>query len=308
MTRSGRTGAGMVILGHPRSGTTLLRRLLDAHSDIAAPPETFLFGAAARFIESTLTAGGNDVGVLAALDYLGFDDDETLARLRGLCFGFLDEYADKCGKVRWAEKTALDAFHIDAIERICGDHVHYIGMVRHPFSVAASCIEFCDAMGTYPPVLHAYVRQWPQPLEAFVRSWIDVTKALVALGEHRADRVIVLRYEDLVEDPEGVIGDLLEFVDADPATDFVASALARTGQLGFSDHKTYASRDVHSQAVERWRSLPEPQIRRLAPLVEDWLDLLGYPKIDAEPVEDPTEGRRRYLHALGAGAFNPDDG
>ncbi|MCA9663328.1 MAG: sulfotransferase, partial [Myxococcales bacterium] len=32
---------GIIVLGAPRSGTTLLRRLLDAHPNIACPPETY---------------------------------------------------------------------------------------------------------------------------------------------------------------------------------------------------------------------------------------------------------------------------
>ena len=40
---------GIVVLGVPRSGTTLLRRLLQAHPHIACPPETNLLSAASRF-------------------------------------------------------------------------------------------------------------------------------------------------------------------------------------------------------------------------------------------------------------------
>lgn len=304
---AGRPQSGIIILGHPRSGTTLLRRLLDAHPEISAPPETHLFGGAARFIAADITADGADVGVLAGLSYLGFDDGETLDRLRAFCFGFLDDYAQRSGKRRWAEKTAFDSFHIPAIERICGDHVHYIGIVRHPLSVAVSCIEFCDAMGVYPHVLHQYVQRWPQPAEAFVRSWIDVSEALVALGRRRPERVLILRYEDLVEDPSGIMAELLDFTGADIETGFVASALGRTGDLGFSDHKSYGSDTVHRASMERWRSLPQGQITALAPLIVDWLETFGYPALAHGPAQGQQDGRRRYLHSLSVHAQRGKD-
>ena len=50
---------GVIILGCPRSGTTLLRRLLDSHPDLSCPGETFLFRGAARFLkEDTISGGG----------------------------------------------------------------------------------------------------------------------------------------------------------------------------------------------------------------------------------------------------------
>jgi protein-tyrosine sulfotransferase len=36
------SSAGVVVLGFPRSGTTLLRRLLESHHDLCCPPETHL--------------------------------------------------------------------------------------------------------------------------------------------------------------------------------------------------------------------------------------------------------------------------
>ncbi|MFN3287835.1 MAG: sulfotransferase [Sphingomonadaceae bacterium] len=35
---------GFAIFGFPRSGTTLLSRLLDAHPQVSSPPETYLAG------------------------------------------------------------------------------------------------------------------------------------------------------------------------------------------------------------------------------------------------------------------------
>lgn len=296
---SGHDDRGVIVLGHPRSGTTLLRRLLDAHPALAAPPETHVFSACARFLKSDETAHGVDMGVLAGLAFAGFDDDEVLRRLRGLAFGFLEEYAARQGKRRWVEKTAFDIFHLEEIERLCGDQVCYVGVIRHPLDVAVSCKDFVDAAGMYPEPMHAYLRRHPKPVEAFVRSWADTTRALMALGERRPENCVICRYEDLVEDPAGVVGDILGFIGEAP--DAATGALGGREVLGFSDHRSYETEGVRTDSVARWRRLPGPLIAQLAPLVADLMAACGYEPLDAPPAPTREEARRRYLIGLAAG-------
>src|SRR5262249_42673199 len=104
---------GIIVMGAPRSGTTLLRRILDAHPDIACPGETNLLAACARFLHSETIAEGVDIGVLAGLEFAGFAEDAVLEALREFAFGFHREYAKRQGKPRWACKTAFDVFYWD---------------------------------------------------------------------------------------------------------------------------------------------------------------------------------------------------
>ncbi len=291
--------AGVIILGHPRSGTTLLRRLLDAHPALAAPPETHLFSAAARFIKADMTAHGVDMGVLAGLAFAGFDDDVVLERLRGLAFSFLDEYARSQGKRRWVEKTAFDIHHVDAIQRICGTSVCYVGLIRHPLDVAVSCKEFCDAVGAYPEGLHHYIQKFPQPIEAFVHSWIDTTNALMQLGEKYPENCVICRYEDLVADVEGMLGDIIAFIGEEPDGSF--GQLGGSEVLGFSDHKAYEADRVVEDRVSKWQGLPTAQVARLAPQLNPLLEACGYEPLDAGAGVDATAARRSYLLGQAAG-------
>ena len=94
---------GIVILGSPRSGTTLLRRVLDAHPNIAAPGETYLLTACARFLAEDKVVDGMDIGVLNGLGFLGFEGADVVARLREFAFGFREDHAAREGKGRWCE-------------------------------------------------------------------------------------------------------------------------------------------------------------------------------------------------------------
>lgn len=296
-----------ILLGHPRSGTTLLRRLLGAHDKIACPPETHLFGACARFLSSERTADGVDMGVLAGLHFAGIDDEVVLERLRGLAFGLMDDIASGQGATHWVEKTAFDIFDLDGVEQLCGDHVRWLGIVRHPLDVAVSCVDFCDAAGMYPAPLHRYIARYSHPIEAFVRSWVDATEALIDLGTRRTDQVAIARYEDLVDDPADTVAALLEHLELEPTTSFLDGALEGMENLGFSDHKSYQHTQVHSDSVARWESVPSATIERVAPLVNPLLDMLGYDSLPEDAGPDLAESRARYARSLAIHAAKRSD-
>lgn len=293
-----RKNKGIIILGHPRSGTTLLRRLLNGHSQIACPPETHLLSACARFLESERTAHGVDIGVLAGLNFAGIEDNIVIERLRDFAFSFLSQCAEKQGKSRWAEKTAFDAFHTEKIEQICRDQALYMGIVRHGLDVAISSKEFCDAAGLYPEVMHKYICRYPKPIEAFSHSWLDVNQSLLDLKDRNPNNCIICRYEDLVEDPQNCLGKLLDFVGEEFEPALLEKSLDEKSQLGFSDHKSYQTRKIHDTSVARWHSLPEMQINELAPLLNPLLDKLGYDSLKAGTEVTTTEARRRYTSSL----------
>jgi amino acid adenylation domain-containing protein len=289
---------GIIILGHPRSGTTLLRRLLDGHSRIASPPETHILSACARFLETEETSQGIDLGVLSGLNFAGFPDQQALEELRDFAFSFLRRYADSQGKPRWAEKTAFDVFHTEKIEQLCGGNTRFICVVRHPLDVAISTKEFCDSMGIYPSVLHSYIQADPQPIRAFARSWLDVANKLDALCKRHPDRSTLVRYEDLVASPEGVLSKLLAFLGEDYEPTMLERGLAGESQLGFGDHKSYSSNSVYDTSLARWNALPEFQVSSLSDLLNPMLERFGYPILGTLDEIDSTIARQRYLGNL----------
>lgn len=287
---------GIVIVGTPRSGTTLLRRILDAHSSISCPPETYLLSAAARFLHEESFAAGLRIGVLSGLAFAGFSEDEVLARLRRFVLGFLEEHAQAQGKPRWAEKTAFDAFHLDSIRRVVGGHVRFVCIQRHGLDVACSLRDLADKTGGYVQELYRYVQREPEPLVALAQAWVDTAGRVAALVEED-EAAIDLRYEDLVADPEAVMRRVLEHVGEPWEEGLVERALGDTGRLGFGDWKTYARVSIDTSSIDRWKAEPEPVIQRMAEVCNPMLERLGYAPVDARPV-DAADARRRYEMGL----------
>lgn len=293
-----RPHAGIIVLGMPRSGTTLLRRILDGHPDICAPGETFLMRATSRFLESEEVAFGIDYGVLGGLKPLGFAEDDILGRVRALAVGFYEELARRSGKRRWAAKTAVDSFYAGAVERLYAGHVQFVCMLRHGLDVVCSLKEFSDEMQGYIAELRPYLHRHARPLEAFAHAWVDVTTALTGIAERRSDSTLVLRYEDLIAAPEATLSRLFAFLGQEWDPQVLRHALGRSEVAGLGDWKTYATRELKNDSVDRWKHLPEETAGRLSAIVNPTLLACGYEAVEARRQLSNDDAMRLYELAM----------
>lgn len=286
---------GIIVLGCPRSGTTLLRRLLGAHPNIAAPGETYLLSAAARFLEGETMVDGMEVGVLNGLGFIGFDAEAITARLREFVFGFHREHAAREEKRRWLEKTAVDAFHVKSIERFCGNYANFICVTRHGLDVVCSMQDWCAKSEAYPAEIHRYIQRTPRPYEAFSHAWADTTEAISAFARAHPTNTISIRYEDLVADPESELRGILNFIGEDFDEAAFADALSTDDLKGFSDWKSFAKASVDSSSVGRWKTSLSPETSgALAPIVNPMLAEHGYDETPFLAPRSNAEKRRRY--------------
>jgi protein-tyrosine sulfotransferase len=288
------TASGIVLLGSPRSGTTLLRRLLGHHSNIISSGETGLFRGAAEFLKRDVSGVGVEMGVLAGLGHLGYSEEEVKSRVADTVISFLDEYAQKNDKALWLEKDAFNAFHINEIQEIFGSRLRYICIVRHGLDVAVSMDEFSQKSRSYILGLHQYVQQNPNPLEAFAQAWADISVSMRALLDEQAGNALLVKYEDLVASPEGELERILEFLGEPFEQGMVEGALKDSDSIGLSDWKAYSRASIGAESIGRWTSLAPYTIARLAKLANPMLESYGYDQVGDEWSESPEKARRRY--------------
>jgi protein-tyrosine sulfotransferase len=288
---------GIVILGVPRSGTTLLRRLLNAHDDIVCPGETFLLTAAARFLRGDDIVDGIDYGVLGGLQSAGFEEKEILDRVRHLVFGFLDEIAARAGKRRWAVKTAIDSFYVQEIEKICAPSTRFVVLLRHGLDTALSLQDLCAANEVYIRELHEYIRRYPRPLEAFAHAWADVTASLLDF-ESRTDGAMLVKYENLVDEPEETMRMIAEHLGESWCDGLIDRALGDHSVAGLGDWKTYSRAAIDTTSVGRFEALSEALISRLAPIVNPMLLRCGYDCVPGGSPGSAQDAMRRYELAM----------
>lgn len=164
------------VVGCPRSGTTLLRWILDSHSAISCGPES-------RILWGIRVAEERNWPTLAGF---GLSIDEWHAQVRALFESLHLRYAQAQGKPRWADKSPDYALMLDYIERLYPDAV-IVHVVRDPRDVIDAWRRF---YGTTSLVRAA-------------RAWVSYVRAVHVFARSRpSSRVHELHYEDLVRRPE----------------------------------------------------------------------------------------------------------
>jgi hypothetical protein len=195
------------IVGSARSGTTLLRLMLNAHPDVAVPPES-------RFI-TELWTGSNEVGVDAFLEALGAHKrfnawelpidtvrdelgERSSMRYSDAIDAVYRAYAAGRDKKRWGDKTPR---YVEDIPFLCGlfPDARFVHLVRDGRNVALS---------------YADVPFGPKTIAKAADLWARrVSKGMKDGRPLGPERYLEMRYEDLVEDIEGRAKVVCDFLD-----------------------------------------------------------------------------------------------
>lgn len=209
MTR--RVEGRLFLVGCPRSGTTLLQSALAAHPVVRSFPETHFFAAgdARRHRFGLASKDRAEAKVLRSfLHEVGAGHLEGLVPhrdpfYRAYCRAFtkiLDRLTTEAGKRVWLEKTPRHLHWIPVIERTVPG-ARFIHLVREGKDVVASLYD----------VTHRHPEEWggQRSVQRCVERWNRDLETTLLYRDRPGHHVV--RYEDFVDDPEGVLRDLCAF-------------------------------------------------------------------------------------------------
>jgi hypothetical protein len=191
------------VLGCDRSGTSLLRRIFNAHPDIACPTETKFIYQFVKVYETYQSITG--------LKNMGFTESDVLEQMRVFICHFLDTYARQNGKKRWVEKTTHNVNCTETIDKIFEHTPLYIAIVRHGLDVAYSFATLTHDKFT---VIDKYRANGADTSLAAVRHWAVMNRKIVDFQNKAGDRLMLIRYEELTTKPREVLKQVCEFIDA----------------------------------------------------------------------------------------------
>ncbi|MEP6667075.1 MAG: sulfotransferase [Nocardioidaceae bacterium] len=177
------------VVGTMRSGSTMLRLILDSHPRIAIGAETGFMGA----LLATKTIPNWKYGS-EWYQRLAWTEEELDQRLRDFYNGMFDRHAAGQGKRRWGEKTPFHTAHMAAMARMFPSAV-FVGIVRHPGAVAAS-------------LRKSFHYSFADALSYWTATNLDMVRAATELGP----RFVACRYEDLVLEGEPVLRELVAWL------------------------------------------------------------------------------------------------
>jgi len=224
------------LVGFPRSGTTLLDTLLDAHPAIASIEEKPTFERLAERLANT------PQGYPAAVDQL---DHRQSKALRSLYRDVTQRYLRDQRPRIIVDKLHLRLLDIAAIRRLF-PAARFLCIHRHPCDVVLS-----NYMQLYEPT-EAFVHC--DTLENTVRFYDATMRLWPRLAEAAGDRLHAFRYEDLVADPHGELQAVCRFLDVDWRADMTDTGqrTRRRGRIRTNSYHQVAEA-IYRRSSGRWQ-------------------------------------------------------
>ena len=257
----------ILIIGLPRSGTTLLATMLNAHPNIFLANEAKVFvrilpgmrcplsEQAAEKIIARLE--GEELRYLSPLPVAR----EILTRAHRcepvpFLTALFELLAEREGKRRWGEKTAVAYRQLPLIRASFPDAV-FLCLDRDPYEIAASYLYVIPKWGAFGAIVH----------------WLDFKRA-VALQRPEIN-ILTVSYNRLVSDPESVLREVCDHIgeDFNPAMlnyhqTQRARALAASHTFGGPAKPLYRTAEPPAHLRSGFRGLILKKLIKMAPLVD----------------------------------------
>jgi hypothetical protein len=266
----------LFVLSLPRSGSTFLAKTLVTHPQITsscfAEPHLFVSAFAPLSRMKTLGSYGAVIAFQSAMDYLSSTELGQAgykASIGALIEKIYFSSAVEKDATYFVEKTTRNSLIAEDLIAALPD-ARFLILWRNPLDVMASVYStWCRDRWTW----NANSVELFSGLESLVE----------ALNKH-PDRILALKYEDLVNNPEATLSCMSAFLDLEPALSSERQDLALVQFTG--PHDPYAqaasNQTAHNNSVAKWRkSIVTRRRRRMARRYIDWigrerLGIMGY--------------------------------
>ncbi len=226
----------LFLVGFPRSGTTLLEQLLDAHPALKSFDEQAFLQ---HLLDRLKKAGSAYPEILPDLDQI------KIGELRSAYFAEVDALVGDRSGLRMVDKNPLNLARLPLVNAVF-PRAQVLLALRHPCDVVLSC----------------YMQSFRAPAFAFTfetllttaRMYAEVMDFWLRIRDGLQIPVHVLRYEDLVADVETKARALFGFLDL-PWWDELLAFTERAAKKGAISTPSYSdvTQPVNLRAVGRWQ-------------------------------------------------------
>ncbi|HQQ63762.1 MAG TPA: sulfotransferase [Pseudomonadales bacterium] len=242
------------ILGCVRSGTTLLRDILRQHPRLESPEETHFFRWADPYASPRYERNyvGNKLfkahREIDGVSDLSFHNGRVIARNRKEISDFYGKYyleARNNIDGRWFDKTPQNVYGILLLGYMYPT-AKFVHIYRSPLNVVSSLKEG-RVMAKHE-------------VKGGINYWVE---SMIMLNEYKkmpggAERILEIKYEDMVSDPKPHVDRIFEFVGEDPAL------------MDYSKVTTHKEKDKYRKI------LTETEIDYVKQLCEPFYSQYGY--------------------------------
>jgi len=266
------------IVSAPRSGSTLLRLIIDAHPKIAIPPPGYLFNMIYPYIYSYGNLGVTENLMELAEDILEtptlkkwgltMDPEAVVSGVKEPSFKGVYEfvhtaYMQRQGKIRWGNKSPRN--------------VHFVPDIKTLFPGAKIVHLLRDGRDVALEIAEADF--WPHSVWGGAQRWLHCIRAARVFGQELdSESFLEIKYESLCRDPEPVIRQLCDFLN-EPFDPGMLAHHASTSTRTWAKNKIHqaTARPITTDFVETYkRRLNQHDQQALEALLGEALQAAGY--------------------------------
>lgn len=242
------------IVGSGRSGNTLLRRVLNNHSELYIPPETYDIG---RSIRQSIRYPQMLWSDLVSLIYSNFEfhsefetfeinslntlyqrivkidkNQQSVAYILNSFYEYYKEVHNIKAK-RWGDKTPLNTFSMNEIQAVF-PNAKFIHMVRNPYDSISSFVK----AGLQKDIRSATLR------------WKSAVETAFEFGDRDPNNYMEVYYDELVISPESEANKVCTFLNLDYEAQMLETNVKKIrGDVQMREHHRKVSQPIDVNSI-----------------------------------------------------------
>lgn len=236
----------IIVGGFYRSGTTLVRRLLDSHPNIHCPPEIKFFK---DFYGDYLNDPLGHARFFSTVQSCGISRNKIMKIFGGAYISLREAASKQAGKQRWADKNPENSKFIYSWHELLHGMLFYIHVLRNP----------CDTISSLRE--SKFAKTVPQDLDGQLAMLDQYWSKALSYIAANSGKCLVIEYERLVRNPEGVLKGMFSFIGEDFDPRIMGKFNSTKRGRGIEDRKIDGSDRIHADSINRFqKELSESEI------------------------------------------------
>lgn len=264
------------ILCCDRSGSSLLRYIIDTHPDIASPAELNL----GQVCQDLYYLVAGTLGEVTATEA---SEKEALiiAEVRQLVARVMDNYVAAKNKQMWCEKSPRNLQFLNILTAVFPE-AKYICLHRHAMDVVHSCLE-TSRLSLMSDQLNYVCQNSGSIVGGMVQNWVEKTHQLLKFEQAYPAQCFQIKYESYVLNPVEVLQPMFEFLRVDWDASLLNSVFSVQHDLGPEDPKVAYSNRIHKNSIGKGAQIDTLRIApHLMQEMNTLLTTLSYPIVDSD--------------------------
>ncbi len=215
-------------MGAPKSGTTWLQTIMNAHPQVSCFGEGHYVEQIVLPMQALLRHYNRKLTVVADAVYSGapayspVGGEDAAVLIRHLVLGMIRRAKPKPQAIWWGDKTPAYSRHLPELDRLFPQS-RFIDIVRDPRDVAVSTLYHAARAGALTDIRNDTVRRRELIAHAMSR-WTEHRANIARAAEPLGPRLLQVHYEELVTDPEPQLRRLYRHLEGVRVTDEILAA------------------------------------------------------------------------------------